>query len=98
MIHNGGGSRSLSAVASGSVASANAHFPPLSADFSLAPGVVAGIGDSVDFWVPELIDPAKRDNGDLDAIARLRPGISLKQAQAEMDTVSRNLAAAHPGP
>jgi putative ABC transport system permease protein len=78
------------------IASADAHFPPLSADFSLAPGVVTGIGDSVDFWVPELIDPAKRDNGDLDAIARLRPGISLEQAQAEMDTVSRNLAAAHP--
>ena len=78
------------------IASADAHFPPLSADFSLAPGVVTGIGDSVDFWVPELIDPAKRDNGDLDAIARLRPGISLEQAQAEMDTISRNLAAAHP--
>jgi len=78
------------------IASANAHFPPLSADFSLAPGVVTGIGDSVDFWVPELIDPSKRDNGDLDAIARLRPGISLEQAHAEMDTVSRNLAAAHP--
>ncbi len=79
------------------IASADAHFPPLSADFSLAPGVVTNIGDSVDFWVPELIDPAKRDNGDLDAIARLRPGTSLERAQAEMDTVSRNLAAAHPG-
>src|SRR5215813_3801812 len=78
------------------IASADAHFPPLSADFSLAPGVVTGIGDSVDFWVPELIDPAKRDNGDLDAIARLRPGIPLEQAQAEMDAVSRNRAAAHP--
>ncbi len=78
------------------IASADAHFPPLSADFSLAPGVVTGIGDSVDFWVPESIDPAKRDNGDLDAVARLRPGISLEQAQAEMDIVSRDLAAAHP--
>src|SRR5215469_7199520 len=78
------------------IASADAHFPPLSADFSLAPGVVTGIGDSVDFWVPELIDPLRRDNGDLDVIARLRPGIPVEQAQAEMDTVSRNLAAAHP--
>jgi putative ABC transport system permease protein len=78
------------------IASADAHFPPLSADFSLAPGVVTGIGDSVDFWVPELIDPAKRDRGDLDAIARLRLGISIERAQAEMDTISRNLAAAHP--
>jgi putative ABC transport system permease protein len=78
------------------IASADAHFPPLSADFSLAPGMVPGIGDLVDFWVPELIDPLKRDNGDLDVIARLRPGIPLEQAQAEMDIVSRNLAAAHP--
>jgi putative ABC transport system permease protein len=78
------------------IAAADARFPPLSADFSLAPGVVSRIGDSVDFWVPELINPAKRDDGDLDAIARLRPGISIAQAQAEMDSVSRNLAAAHP--
>src|SRR4029453_10134318 len=44
----------------------------------------------------ELLDPARRDNRDLDAIARLRPGVSLAQAQAEMDAISRNLAAAHP--
>jgi len=78
------------------VALADVHFPPLSADFSSSPGVYSGIGDSVDFWVPELIDPARRDTGDLDAIARLRPGISIGQAQAEMDTISRNLGAAHP--
>jgi putative ABC transport system permease protein len=75
------------------IALTDAHFPPLSADFNLG---VSGIGDKVDFWLPELIDPARRDSGDLDAIARLHPGISLKQAQAEMDIISRNLAAAHP--
>src|SRR5215469_3629655 len=75
------------------IALTDAHFPPLSADFNLE---VAGIGDAVDFWVPEVIDPSRRDTGDLDAIARLRPGISVEQAQAEMDTISRNLAAAHP--
>lgn len=75
------------------IALTDAHFPPLSADFNLG---VSGIGDPVDFWLPEFIDPARRDNGDLDAIARLRPGISLQQAQAEMDIISRNLAAAHP--
>jgi putative ABC transport system permease protein len=74
------------------IALSDVHFPPLSADFNLS---VAGIGDSVDFWVPELLDPGRRDNGDLDAIARLRPGVSLEQAQAEMDTISGNLAAAH---
>ena len=75
------------------IALTDAHFPPLSADFNLG---VSGIGDPVDFWLPEVIDPARRDSGDLDAIARVRPGISLGQAQAEMDTISRNLAAAHP--
>ena len=50
----------------------------------------------MDFWVPEFLDPTRRDNGDLDVIARLRPGVSLEQAQAEMDTISRNLAVAHP--
>lgn len=75
------------------IALADVHFPPLSADFNLG---VSGIGDSVDFWAPEPLDPTRRDNGDLDAIARLRPGVSLEQAQAEMDTISRNLAASHP--
>src|SRR6185295_13364619 len=74
------------------IALSDVHFPPLSADFNLS---VAGIGDSVDFWVPELLDPGRRESGDLDAIARLRPGVSFEQAQAEMDTIARNLAAAH---
>ncbi len=75
------------------IALADVHFPPLSADYNLG---VAAIGDTVDFWAPEFRDPTRRDHGDLDAIARLRPGISLEQAQAEMDTISRNLAAAYP--
>jgi predicted permease len=75
------------------IALSDVHFPPLSADFNLG---VSGIGDSVDFWAPELLDPARRDSGDLDAIARLRQGVSIEQAQAEMDTISRDLALAHP--
>jgi putative ABC transport system permease protein len=75
------------------VALSNVHFPPLSSGFNLG---VSGIGDSVDFWLPEFRDSTRRDNGDLDVIARLRPGVSLEQAQAEMETISRNLAAAHP--
>jgi putative ABC transport system permease protein len=75
------------------IALADVHFPPLSADFNLG---VSGIADSVDFWAPESLDSTKRDNGDLDAIARLRPGVSVEQAQADMDSISRNLAASHP--
>lgn len=77
------------------IAMSEVRFPPLSGDSDLGVSGV-GIGDSVDFWVPDVLDPAKRDIGDLDVIARLRPGISLKEAQAEMDTISANLAAAHP--
>ena len=75
------------------VALADVNFPPLSADYNLG---VAGIADFVDFWMPERPDPTRRDNGDFDVIARLRPGVSLEQAQSEMDTISRNLAVAHP--
>src|SRR5438552_11780859 len=38
------------------IALTDAHFPPLSADYNLG---VSGIGDSVDFWVPEFIDSAR---------------------------------------
>jgi putative ABC transport system permease protein len=75
------------------VALADVHFPPLSADYNLG---VGGIEDSVDFWMPDPRDPTRRDSGDLDVVARLRPGVSLEQAQSEMDTISRNLAVAHP--
>jgi predicted permease len=77
------------------IALADVSFLPLSGDSDLGVSGI-GIGNSVDFWVPEFLDPAKRDIGDLDVIARLRPGVSLEQAQAEMDTISGNLAAAHP--
>jgi predicted permease len=77
------------------IALSDVRFPPLSGDADLGVSDI-GIGDSVDFWVPEFLDPAKRDIGDLDVIARLRPEVSLQQAQAEMDTISANLAAAYP--
>jgi len=77
------------------IALSDVHFLPLSGDSDLG---VSGIGmnDLVDFCVPEFLDPAKRDVGDLDVIARLRPGVSLEQAQSEMDSVSAHLAAEHP--
>jgi putative ABC transport system permease protein len=60
------------------VAAADVHFPPLSADYNLG---VAGIEASVDFWMSEFRDPTRRDSGDLDVIARLRPGVSVAQAR-----------------
>src|SRR5438477_7621097 len=77
------------------IALADVHFLPLSGDSDLG---ISGIGirDAVDFWTPASLDPAKRDIGDLDVIARLRSEVSLEQAQLEMDRISANLAAAHP--
>jgi putative ABC transport system permease protein len=49
-------------------------------------------------WAPRILDLAKsaRDNRNLQVVGRLRPGISLKEAQAEMSTVAARVAAANP--
>src|SRR5436309_817321 len=41
------------------IATADVHFPPLSADYNLG---VGGIDDCIDFWMPEVRDPTRRDN------------------------------------
>ena len=40
--------------------------------------------------------PAARDNRDLDVFARLRPGVTLAAAQAELDVLGRQVEAAFP--
>jgi predicted permease len=40
--------------------------------------------------------PTEREAKRMAAIARLKPGVSLKQAQAEMDAIARRLAQAYP--
>jgi len=50
-------------------------------------------------WVPIAFPPeeaAQRGNHFLEVIARLKPGITLKQAQAEMETISARLAQQYP--
>jgi putative ABC transport system permease protein len=79
------------------IAQRDVHFPPLSADFYDDP---SGINDTVDFWQPYPLPPAEllasRKVNDFDVIARLRPGVSLQEAQSEMDAISRRLATAYP--
>ena len=50
-------------------------------------------------WVPIAFPPeeaAQRGNHFLEVIARLKPGITLKQAQAEMNTIAARLAQQYP--
>ncbi len=52
-----------------------------------------------DIWVPlAQTDPQKavRDNHNLQAIARLRPGVTIAQADAEMQSISKRLEAEYP--
>ena len=52
-----------------------------------------------DIWMPLTIDPAReiRLNHVIQVVGRLRPGITLEQAQAEMDVVGRARRPAVPG-
>ena len=49
-------------------------------------------GDS-ELWTPLTLEPAKepRENRYINVVSRLKPGVSLPQAQAEMDTISQRL-------
>ena len=76
------------------------NFPPLTADFNrgaVTSAAQSGVEDRVDFWVPLFPgeDP-RRDDRTLDVVAKLRPGVTLPQAQAEMDVVARTLAETFP--
>jgi putative ABC transport system permease protein len=53
---------------------------------------------SSDLWVPLALDPAKEDRGHhhLFPIARLKPGVSLAQAQAEITTIAKRLERQYP--
>jgi putative ABC transport system permease protein len=76
------------------------HFPPLTADFNhgaVNSMAVSGVESQIDFWLPLFLseDP-KRDDRTLDVVAKMRPGVTLAHAQAEMDVVAHALADAFP--
>jgi putative ABC transport system permease protein len=51
-----------------------------------------------DVWLPLVLTPqqkADRDNRSGDAIGRLRPGVTITQAQAELDTIVPRIDALH---
>ena len=78
------------------VASTPVRFPPLEADFELG---VATVVDPIDFWVPRFVAPTDtREEQDrlLNVVAKLRRGVTMRQAQAEMDAIARRQAEEYP--
>jgi putative ABC transport system permease protein len=76
------------------IATAPVRFPPLTADFQLGLGTVM---DTIDFWAPEFVSSSStRQNPELDVVAKLRPGVTIAQAQGEMDVIAAEQAAKYP--
>jgi predicted permease len=76
------------------VAATPVRFPPLTADFQLNLPTVL---DTIDFFAPEFVSPASsRENPELDVVGRLATGVTLAQAQAEMDAIVRRQALQYP--
>ena len=50
-------------------------------------------------WVPLAlgpVDPQERGNHGINALGRLKPGVTLPQAQAEIDTITRGFLRQYP--
>jgi putative ABC transport system permease protein len=68
----------------------------------VVPAGFTGISDGVDMWVPYMLsgsaeDLAERGNRGIVVLARLKPGVALAQAQAELDVICQRLAREYPG-
>jgi predicted permease len=66
----------------------------------VAPGLITGLSPS-DLYVPigQWADPSfldRRISMGTNSIGRLKPGVTIEQARAEMDRIAENLAAAYP--
>lgn len=73
------------------------RFPPLEADFELGVGTVI---DTIDFWRPlyfHSTDSRAAEDRLVNVVAKLRPGVTVAQAQAEMDAIARRQAEEYPG-
>jgi predicted permease len=61
-----------------------------------------GLSDQADIWVPSMLPPIAQFVTDrglrwLSAVARLKPGVTPRQAQRQMESVTANLAQEFPG-
>ena len=65
------------------------------------PAGFRGLGDRADAWIPFVMSDsaralAQRGSRGFQVLARLKPGTSRSQAQAELDAISRRLEQAYP--
>jgi putative ABC transport system permease protein len=52
-----------------------------------------------DFWMPASFTPeelARRGNHNLEVVARMKPGVTVKQAQRDMDVIAKHLQQEYP--
>ena len=78
------------------VATAPVRFPSLETDFELG---VASVVDTIDFWLPRYIMPTETrayEGRQFNVVAKLRPGIKIAQAQAEMHAIAAGQAEERP--
>ena len=78
------------------VATTPLRFAPIEADFELG---VATVIDSVDFWLPMFVAPTdtrRAEDRTINVVAKLRSGVKIAQAQAEMDAIAHRQAEEYP--
>jgi putative ABC transport system permease protein len=77
------------------VAAAPARFPPLTEDFHLG---LANVVETIDFWTPEFVSSTStRGAHEFDVVGKLRAGVTVAQAQQEMDRIARRQGNEYPG-
>jgi putative ABC transport system permease protein len=65
----------------------------------VAPSSLVFLSRDIDYWVPMQFSPeeaATRSNHFLDVVARLKPGASVKAADAEVRTIAKRLSEQYP--
>jgi predicted permease len=67
-------------------------------DFRLYMGAAAGLAPDLDVWAPVRADlaTAPRNNVFLHLVGRLRPGVTVEQGQAEIDTIAARMYQSNP--
>lgn len=76
------------------VATTPVPFPPLTGDFHLG---IASVIDAIDFWEPRFVSQFRDREGHwYDVVGRLRPGVTVAEAQAEMEAIVRRQAERFP--